>query len=205
MLNAVMLINKVQTGSLEENCWILKNTQKRAVIIDPGSDAAGILGGIGVAKVEWILLTHSHSDHLGALAEIARQTGAPIAIHLNEAEIVASGEPNPPDFSLKLEPVAVAKKLEDGDILKFDDERIEVIHTPGHTQGSCCFRINNELFSGDTLFRENVGRTDLPGGDAEALRESLRKLLKLPPEIIVHPGHGENWTIGKAQKFHFPI
>ncbi|MFH1545930.1 MAG: MBL fold metallo-hydrolase [Patescibacteria group bacterium] len=200
-----MLINKVQTGPLEENCWILKNTQKGVAIIDPGSDAEEILDKIDGAKVEWILLTHSHSDHLGALAEIARKTGAPVAVHLNEAEIVASGKPNPPDFSLKLEPVAVAKKLEDRDILKFDDERIEVIHTPGHTQGSCCFRINNELFSGDTLFRKNVGRTDLPGGDAEVLRESLRKLLKLPPKIIVHPGHGENWTISEAQKFHFPI
>jgi hydroxyacylglutathione hydrolase len=211
-----MLIQKVVTGSLEENCWILRS-EKEAVIIDPGDAADKILAELGGSKVSWILLTHSHIDHLGALSELAKKTGGEIAVHSSEADIVESGEPNPPNYPVIFEPVELAKKLADGDELKFGEERslspssrneergIEVIHTPGHTQGSCCFLVGRELFSGDTLFRQTYGRTDLPGGDSEAMRESLNKLQKLPENTIVHPGHGEDWTIRDAKKFHFPI
>jgi glyoxylase-like metal-dependent hydrolase (beta-lactamase superfamily II) len=204
MLSAVMLINKVQTGSLAENCWILRD-EKNAAIIDPGDDAEDILKEIGESKVLWILLTHSHIDHLGALAEIWEKTGGKIAVHSNETEIVEKGEPNPPNYPVKFEPVEITKKLEDGDVLNFGNLKIEIIHTPGHTPGSCCFRIGEELFSGDTLFKENVGRWDLAGGNLEELRRSLAKLLKLPNEVKIHPGHGSDWSIRKARKFHFSI
>ncbi len=200
-----MQTTKISTNFLDENCWILRNSENELVVIDPGSDTKKILETIGDAKVLWILLTHSHSDHLGALAEITKKTGGEAAIHSLESEIVKHGEANPPDFGLKLESIASVKKLKDGDILDFGKERIEVIHTPGHTSGSCCFQIGDELFSGDTLFRENVGRTDLPSGNTVELRKSLARLLKLPSETIIHPGHGEDWTIDQAKKFHFSI
>jgi len=196
-----MQITQIATNFLDENCWVVRNAKNEITVIDPGSNTAEILEKIDNTKVEWILLTHSHSDHLGALAEIWKKVGGKIAVHSFEAEIVKNGELNPPDFSRKFKPVIIARKLEDKDLLKFNDEKIEVIYAPGHTQGSCCFRIGNHLFSGDTLFRENVGRTDLPGGDTETLRGSLQKLLRLPKNTIVHPGHGEDWTIGEARNF----
>ncbi|MCF7836876.1 MBL fold metallo-hydrolase [Candidatus Gracilibacteria bacterium] len=199
-----MLINKVQTGSLAENCWILRD-KKNAAIIDPGDNAEKILKELDDAKVLWILLTHSHIDHLGALAKVWKKTGGRIAVHSAETEIVERGEPNPPNYPMRFEPVLVTKKLEDGDILDFENLKIEVIHTPGHTPGSCCFRIGDELFSGDTLFKENVGRWDLAGGDLEDLRHSLTKILKLPDELKIHPGHDADWTMSEARNFHFPI
>lgn len=196
-----MEIHKIETGFLAENCWLLVNAQNEAVIIDPGDNAAAILEMLGAAKLQLILLTHSHSDHRGALAELVARTGAPVALHFSEAEIVEQGATNPPDFGERFEKVPVARKLRGGEILDFGKERIEVIATPGHTVGSVCFLVNGELFSGDTLFRENVGRTDLPGGDEDALNASLVKLLKLKPETHVHPGHDADWTIGEARKF----
>ena len=200
-----MQTTKISTNFLDENCWILRNSENELVVIDPGSDTKKILETIGDAKVLWILLTHSHSDHLGALAEVTKKTGAAVAIHFLESEIIKHGETNPPDFGLKFEPIVVVKELKDKEILKFGKERIEVIHTPGHTPGSCCFLIGDEIFSGDTLFCENVGRTDLPGGNTVELRKSLTRLLKLPSGTIIHPGHGEDWTIDQAKKFHFSI
>lgn len=199
-----MLIHKITTGLLEENCWILRD-HDAAVVIDPGGRPAEILAKIGNANVTWILLTHSHYDHLETLAEIWEKTKAPVAIHAAEADFVEQGHANPPGARVQLSPVPVEKKLADGDVLKFGNSQIEVIHTPGHTPGSCCFLVKSELFSGDTLFHENIGRFDLPGGDLEDLKKSLARLLKLPPETIVHPGHGTDWTIREAKKFNFPI
>jgi hydroxyacylglutathione hydrolase len=199
-----MLIQKISTNSLAQNCWILRD-EKNAVIIDPGDDAENILKAVDKSKVLWILLTHSHIDHLGALAEIWKKTGGEIAVHSTEAAIVEKGEPNPPNYPVKFEPVEITKKLEDSDVLDFGNLKIEVIHTPGHTPGSCCFRVGDELFSGDMLFKENVGRWDLAGGNLKNLKQSLAKLLKLPDEVKIHPGHDADWTMSEARNFHFPI
>lgn len=196
-----MKILQIETGALEENCWLLLNAKNEAIIIDPGDNAEKILTTLGTAKLKLILLTHSHSDHRGALSEIVEKTNSPVAIHFAEAKIIENGEPNPPNFGEGFSKVPIAKKLQGNEILNFGDKKINVIATPGHTPGSVCFLVGEELFSGDTLFRENVGRTDLVGGDSDKLNSSLAKLLKLSSETIVHPGHGPDWTIGEAQKF----
>ncbi len=198
-----MKITRIETGVLAANCWILQNSKNEAVIIDPGDDAEEILKVIGSAKVLWILLTHSHFDHLGALNEVAVKTGGKIVIHAAEAETVENGEPNPPNHGEQISPTSVARKLENSDVIEFGKKSIEVIHTPGHTPGSCCFLIEEELFAGDTLFHKSCGRVDLPGGDIEAMRASLQKLMKLPENTIIHSGHGENWNIREARKFDF--
>ena len=198
-------IKKIQTGSLDENCWVLQNAQNEAVVVDPGDDAEKILAELGMAKVSWILLTHTHYDHLQALSVVAEKTGAPVAVHALEVSIVENGKANPPLPGLHFKPVRVARQLADKDELDFDKTKIQVIHTPGHTQGSCCFLLARDLFSGDTIFHRNCGRTDLPGGDTEAMQVSLKKLLKLGENTIVHPGHGPDWNIREAQKFNFPV
>jgi glyoxylase-like metal-dependent hydrolase (beta-lactamase superfamily II) len=198
-------IQKIETGPLRENCWIVENEKNELVVIDPGSDLTKILRAIGKKKVSWILLTHTHYDHLGALSELAKKTGAPVAVHQSEAEIVEQGKCNPETHNLKLEAVEVARKLTDSDILNFGENKIQVLYTPGHTQGSCCFLIGDKLFSGDTIFYENYGRTDLPGGNSNEMKASLKKLLELPAETTIHPGHGPSWDIKSARKFHFAM
>jgi len=200
-----MQINQISTNFLEENCWVLTNAKNEVVIIDPGSDVKKILAEVGDKKVVWILLTHSHFDHVGALHEVAEKTKGRVAIHVAEAEIVKKGMTNPSYCEEKLTPTPVARELKDGDLLEFDEEKIKVLHTPGHTPGSCCFLLGENLFAGDTLFRRNCGRVDLEGGDAAAMQESLKKLTQLPENTIIYSGHGENWNMHEAKKFHFPV
>ncbi|MFH1375937.1 MAG: MBL fold metallo-hydrolase [Patescibacteria group bacterium] len=201
----MLSITKIPTGFLDENCWILKNAKNEVVVIDPGNAAGKILKKLAGAKVKWILLTHTHYDHLQALSEVAEKTGGKIAVHKEEAGIVEAGEFNPPSFGRKLLPSKVAQQLRDGTEIELGDLKIKVLHTPGHTPGSCCFLLGRDLFSGDTLFHRNCGRTDLPGGDAEAMQMSLKKLQELPGRTIVHPGHGPDWNIREAQKFNFSV
>jgi hydroxyacylglutathione hydrolase len=195
---------RIKTGSFEENCWILHNGEN-TVIIDPGDNAERISDEVGDSKVIWILLTHTHYDHLQALAEIVEKTKAKVAVHELEAKIVEQGKTNPTYAAVKLSPVTVDKKLNDGDVLNFGDKQIEVIHTPGHTPGSCCFLVDENLFAGDTLFYENCGRIDLEGGDAKAMQASLKKFQNLHENITIHSGHGLDWSISEARRFHFSI
>ncbi|MCF7846052.1 MAG: MBL fold metallo-hydrolase [Candidatus Peribacteraceae bacterium] len=180
-----------------------------AVVIDPGCEAAEqILEVLGNrARITAILLTHNHSDHTRALTDLAEETGAPVFIHPADKETVEKGW-----IVLKNirktgdEVILPTRPLVDGDTLNFGEIKIGVIETPGHTPGSCCFLVDGHLFSGDTLFHKNVGRTDLAGGNEDQLKNSLKKLLGLNPNTVVHPGHDEDWSIGEAQKFnHFPI
>jgi glyoxylase-like metal-dependent hydrolase (beta-lactamase superfamily II) len=206
-------ILNIVTGEIAENCWLVIDEKNRTILIDPGDAAAEIWAAAADLKIEHILLTHSHWDHILGLSEIVKQTGAPVSIHTAEAAIIEHGETNPPGRPVQLQPVPVAKKLEDGDTLKFGERTIQVIHTPGHTSGSCCFLFKScseqaeqieGLFTGDTLFHKNHGRTDLPTGNAIQMSESLKKLCRLSPETVIYPGHDATWTIRAACEFLFP-
>ena len=134
-----------------------------------------------------ILLTHGHFDHVHGLEEIKKRTGAEVWVNEKDVGLQYGGE------------IAADEFFKDEQVIMFNDEEIKVIFTPGHTPGSVCFLLGKHLFSGDTLFKQGVGRTDLPGGNIRELEKSLQRVLALPPETKVYPGHGEETTIGNEQ------
>ena len=191
-----MKIIKRTVGDVETNCYIVVNeTSKECFIIDPGDDEEVLIAAIEEEKAvpKAILLTHGHFDHIYAVEPLAKKYGIPVYASEKEAQLL--GEPEMNCSALYGREVAVVPKnyIEDGDIFEIAGIKIKGIHTPGHTKGSMCFYIGSEntLFSGDTLFKGGVGRTDLPTGNTHLLLESLRdKIIVLPPETIIYPGHG---------------
>lgn len=189
-------------GSIQANAYILyDDARDDCLVIDPGAEPEGIRLACAGKRLAAILLTHGHADHTGAVADL-RSPEAPVFIHAADAQMLANPSLNlfamvggresqgEPDFCLEEGPFELAGLS------------IEALHTPGHTPGSCCFQIGDILFTGDTLFRNGVGRTDLPGGDAQALRASLSRLLALGEDIVVCPGHGGETTIGAERRLY---
>lgn len=204
-----MEIKKMPVSPIGANCYIVSE-EKEAFIIDPGGDSDEIISAAKNFEVRYILLTHTHFDHIGALNDVsAAFQNAKTAVSVFEHDWLYSPQLN---FSEEFGLTFVFKgkvdlKLEDGTALDFAGTKINVIHTPGHTPGSACFYIENSgspvLFSGDTLFRSSIGRTDLPGGNGRKIVESIKtKLLTLPDETVVHPGHDDDTTIAMEKKFN---
>ncbi|MFC1988814.1 MBL fold metallo-hydrolase [Chloroflexota bacterium] len=193
-----MIIERLGLGMYATNCYIVaEEASKEAIIIDPGDGANQILTKVGDSglKVKLILLTHGHFDHIGALKEVKEATGAEIALHADDAEGFQAGHPFGP-FSHE-PPPPPDRLLQDGDSINIGNLSLSVIHTPGHTPGGICLLGEGALFSGDTLFNLGIGRSDFPGGDIAQLMESIyNKLMTLPDETAVYPGHGSSTTIG---------
>ena len=199
-----MIHQVVAVGPLQCNCHILADeASKEAVIVDPGDDADEILRRVKGYKVLALLHTHCHFDHMTGTRKVSEATGAEILIHQADKNYYDSlagqykmfGMPRPVD-----DPLPVKRFLKDGDRIGFGRHALKVIHTPGHTQGSCCFHTEGLVLSGDTLFQGSVGRTDLPGGNQEEELESIRtKLYTLDRETIVYPGHGSETTIAQER------
>lgn len=199
----------MQLGLVGANCYILKEG-KQALVIDPGGEPERILEYLEGQnlEVDAILLTHAHFDHIGALEEIRRKTGADVYLHPKEADWLGDPMLNG-SHKLVGEPITASPAdhfLEEGpmDVGLF---RFEVIHTPGHSPGSVSFIFPEHvfLFSGDALFQGSIGRTDLTGGDFDELAKSIRtKLYALPEEYTVFSGHGPQTTIGH-EKMHNPF
>lgn len=188
-------------GPLATNCYLVIDEESRScMIVDPGGDASEILGAVereGV-RVDKIVLTHAHFDHTGAVKEVRDRTGAPVLVGNGDAELLE----NPGWMKPYLDGSASGGIRPDGMLsepgeILLGSISFRVIETPGHTPGSICLYGQGILFSGDTLFLESVGRTDLPGGSFRALKESiLGKLFVLPDDTVVYPGHGDTTTIG---------
>jgi len=177
-----MEIKHLIVGELETNCYLVISENELG-IIDPGGEPEKILEEIRKTKAvpEYIINTHCHFDHISANEKIKKETGAKILIHRAEKDFI----------NFKADGF-----LEEGDEIKIGDSILKVLHTPGHTKGSICLIGNNFIFTGDTLFKEGYGRTDLPEGSQKNLEESLEKLSKLlRPGITVYPGHGEIFKI----------
>lgn len=197
-----MKIKSVVSVGMGENCYIvIDDTTGKAVIIDPGENTQGILEKVNEegAEVEYIMLTHCHFDHIGAVEPLKKELGCQVIIPKGE-EILAE---NPvynlsamtgSEFTINYDRV-----LENGDKISFGNIELKLISTPGHTPGGACYYSEeyNVLFSGDTLFYMSVGRSDFPLGDGALLNKSIiEKLFVLPDETQVFTGHGNTTTIG---------
>jgi glyoxylase-like metal-dependent hydrolase (beta-lactamase superfamily II) len=195
---------------LECNCSILADEESReAIVIDPGDEPARILEALQAAKLKPVALlhTHAHFDHIGASRAIAEATGAAIRLHSADRPLYDALPEQAAFFGLTAEtPRAVDAGLSDGDVIAFGRFSVRAIHTPGHTPGSTCFELAGEtprLFSGDTLFRRSIGRTDLWGGDTDTILSSIReKLFRLPGDLPVVCGHGPGTTIAEEKRMN---
>ena len=201
-----MLHEILPTGALQCNCSIFGDEASgKALVIDPGDDIPdiqAILERHGLT-VEKIVFTHAHIDHIGAGAEFKRLTGAPTYLHRAELPVLAS-LPQQAAWLGAREPeqVEIDHFLEEGDAVEFAGRRFEVLFTPGHSPGSISLYSGDDklIVSGDVLFRDSIGRTDLPGGDFQTLMSSIRdKLYPLPDDVQVVPGHGPTTTIGRER------
>lgn len=199
----MLKIQKLPVGELEANCFLVSDEENNAVIIDPGAEPDYILSEIeslGIKPLA-ILLTHAHFDHFGAAAEVIEKYQIPLYVHTLDRPMVTSAE-----YSLAVQLGFGAmyrrpdenfiRTFEDNETLKFSEElEFLVIHTPGHSPGSSCFRHGDILFSGDTLFRDGVGRVDFQGGNIRDMRKSLARLGALEGDCKVYTGHYAETTL----------
>lgn len=169
-------------GPLLTNCYLI-SSKNEAAVIDPGGQIKEILEELERSKttLKYIILTHGHWDHTFSVSKIKKETGAKVLIHEAEKEFIK---------------FKVDEFLKENDKIKVGDSVLKVIHTPGHTKGSICLLGENEIFTGDTIFKDGYGRTDLKGGSQKDLENSLKKLEKiLKPGVKIYPGHGEIFDI----------
>jgi hydroxyacylglutathione hydrolase len=204
-----MIHEILPVGALACNCSIFGDEESReAMVVDPGDDIGQVLEILARhgLTVKAIVITHAHIDHIGGAQKLKQATSAPVYMNRNDFELqkmlglqaVWLGVSTP-------ERVAIDASADDGDKLLVGATEFHVLHTPGHTQGSISLWIpsENKLVAGDTLFRDSIGRTDLPGGDGKQILRSIQeKLLVLPEETEVFPGHGGNTTIGREKQFN---
>ena len=194
-------------GPLGCNCSVVGDEQSHeAIVIDPGDEIENVLAVLqrhGLA-VKQIVITHAHIDHIGGAQKLKQATGAPVYMNLNDTELQKGLDRQAAWLGVEPpEPVAIDAPARDGDRLLIGVTELLVLHTPGHTQGSISLWIPAEekLVAGDTLFRDSIGRTDLPGGDGRQILRSIHdKLLPLPEQTVVIPGHGAKTTIGREKR-----
>jgi len=193
-------IHTLVVGKLQTNCYLLKSDGD-AIIVDPGDEPERILRFIKAIKVAptRIVATHTHFDHVLGVDGVRKATKTQFFIHPDDLSMLRSMQSRVRQF-MGFEappPPKVDGYLKDGDSLKVGEETIRVLHTPGHSPGSISLVGDGFVLTGDALFNQSIGRTDLPGGDLETLLRSIKeKLFKLEDETIVHPGHGPETTIG---------
>jgi len=200
-----MHIKPISAGPLETNCYILGcDVTHQAIIIDPGDDSDTIIKTIEDMKLKpiKILLTHGHFDHCSAVEQIKNKFNIPLAVHIDDLPFISQAKNHASLYGIKISNVPMPESfIDDGDIFEFGKYNLKTIHTPGHTAGSVCFLTGKYLFSGDTLFKGSIGRTDLPGGDySKIINSILTRLYTLDHDTVVLPGHGHQTTIGHEIK-----
>jgi hydroxyacylglutathione hydrolase len=211
-------------GMLQCNCHIVGDPQTReAIVIDPGDDAARILAAIERhhLKVVAIVVTHTHIDHVVGLRRVHQATGAPVFVHQDDLDLYRHLDAQASWLGWKTpDAVQIDQFVREGDVIRWGRHQAQILHTPGHTPGSICIYMPAEastpapgeraagsaqgvagrLFAGDTLFAGSIGRTDLWGGSFAGIIASLKgKLLELPDDTVVFPGHGESTSIGRER------
>jgi hydroxyacylglutathione hydrolase len=199
-----MLVKTIAVGPLEANCHIIGDEKNgKAMVIDPGGGVERIMDIIreNGLTVEYIICTHGHFDHIGAVADLKAKTGASVLIHRDDLEIYNSAANLALCFGLtvKTQP-APDRFIADGDTITTGGLSFGVIHSPGHSPGGISLYGEGTVLTGDTLFAGSIGRTDLPGGDGGLIGKSLGRLMKLPADTVVLCGHGPSSTIGREKR-----
>lgn len=203
-----MKVDILPVGPLQTNCYLVTCPETReAALIDPGWNALAIQQAIAAreAHIKYVLNTHAHFDHIGGNAAFVRETGARLALH--EADLPLLRQKGGADaWAIPIQPSPEPDcLLKPGSVLEVGMLRLEVLFTPGHTPGHVSFfeAAHRSLFDGDVLFKRGIGRADLPGGDLNALLDSIRRVLfALPDDVVVYPGHGPTTTIGEERRFN---
>ncbi len=192
----MLKIHTMPLGAYQTNCYLVwEDGSDGCVVIDPGYEPETVLyqaNKLG-KRVDAILLTHGHFDHVGGVRQLAADTGCQVylcADDLSMPEQMTAG------------PLYYTHTYGEGDVLKLAGTTLRVLHTPGHTPGSVCLICGDALFSGDTLFADSCGRTDLPGGSWTAILQSLRRLAQMEQNYAVYPGHGESTTLETEKKYN---
>ncbi|MCL2152468.1 MAG: MBL fold metallo-hydrolase [Oscillospiraceae bacterium] len=197
-----MLIKTLTVGMLGTNCYIVTDEKTlQCAIIDPGAESSVILDYVESNKLETaaIFLTHGHFDHYMALREVMDATGAPVYINALDINVGGWGHKR------KLSAIEGLNWYNEGDVVKVGGLEFTVLETPGHSPGSVTLKCENALFTGDTLFRDDCGRTDLSGGNMEDMLESLRRLSALEGDYEVYPGHAESTTLDRERIFNYSM
>lgn len=221
-----MIHEVIPVGWLQCNCSVLGDpATKEAIVVDPGDEVEKILAVIRKhgLKVRAILNTHAHIDHVGGLAKMREATGAPVLMHQEDLELYGILDQQARMIGMPMPAMTkVEEFLREGDTVRWGGYEARIMHTPGHTKGSCCLHIprkrdeqevkdvkemkephEEKLIAGDTLFAGSIGRTDLWGGSMEHILRSIHaKLLTLPDDTVVYPGHGPETTIGDEREMN---
>jgi len=190
-MNVVVKDNSIQIEQLDlgpwgTNAYIVTCLETRdSVLIDAPAEASTIIKRLTGTNPKYILLTHSHFDHIGALAELRSKLGVPLAVHAADSSLL----PSPPEML-----------LEDGNTLSVGKIKLEVLHTPGHTLGSVCFKVGKYLISGDTIFPGGPGKTGSPDNLKQIIKSIAEKIMVLGDDTKIYPGHGEATTLGKEKQ-----
>jgi hydroxyacylglutathione hydrolase len=204
-----MKMSALAVGPIQGNCYIVWDEKSRdGIVIDPGDEPGRILKIIeenGV-KVGIIVCTHAHFDHVGGVSVLKNKTGAKVAVNRNDLEIFLRAERQAVLWGFHVEqPSAPDIFIDEGDEIAAGDLRFTVLLTPGHSPGGICLYGEGVLFTGDTVFAGSVGRTDLPGGSTDELKKSFLRIMSLPAETKILPGHGGASTVGEEKETNFIV
>lgn len=201
-----MKVTRITGGPLPTNCYLLTDdVTGDTAVIDPGFISAELTNAVlavGVGHIKLILLTHGHFDHIMGVAELKKLTEAKVCIYSEDMLFTSDNSLNLSNMmtSSQMEPFTADVSLNDGDVIELGSLGIHVMYTPGHTIGSCCYRVENALFTGDTLMKCSCGRTDFPTGSYPQMLDSLGKLKNLEGDYHIYPGHEGESTLEYERK-----